>query len=494
MPISNRKRGALTVAALTLLTLASYALARPGEAPVQRPSIAAPAPAPTVIKPAQAPIAVTTATGQVTLTAKVDRNALLAGSDGQAHVALTLRAQTADGDAAARSPIDALVVLDISGSMAGQKLDYAKQALHQLIDRLTGEDRFSLVTYESEARVLLPLQAAQGGAVAGFHRVVDNLETAGGTNMSAGLDLALRELQQHNEQGRNARVLLLSDGHANEGDSSLAGLTERARKFTRHDDVLSAMGIGDDFNEDLMTSIADRGTGNFYYLSKVAVLGRYFDAELRAAAQTVASALELRFTPAPGVELLELAGYPIEQSGTVLSVRPGNLYAGQERLLWATIKAPTDALRDVALGSFSLRFKRNEELLETPSAALPELACVSDSERFEQAIVRDLWEEYVATEQYSKSKVALGRAVSEGTEVDIDREQKSFESNRSLAEKLGSKRVLDQLGAMASEVDAAKKSQRAPAAERQYDAKQMKSKAIFSRRKDAYNDDPWLGL
>jgi Ca-activated chloride channel homolog len=499
MPIRTDKTRAVIVAGLALATIAAYAVHRqtgfsgqahaaPNRTPVPHAALATPA------APLAPPRPIEASSGQVSLTAALDRSSVLVGSDGLVHVALTLRAAPDAKAEAALKPTDALVVLDLSGSMSGQKLSYAKQALHQLIDRLTPRDRFGLVTYESEAQLALPLSLADGAASARFHRVVDALETAGGTNMSAGLDLALAQLSGRERGGRDARVLLLSDGHANRGDSSPAGLAERARKVTRFDDVLSAMGIGDDFNEDLMTSLADSGTGNFYYLSRVEMLGSYFDAELKAAAQTLASALELQFAPAAGVELLELSGYPVEHAAGLSVVRPGNLRVGQERVLWATLRAPTAALRDVALGSFSLQFKQGDTRFELAAPPLPMLACVADPAAFEASIARPLWEQYTLNEAYRKVQSAIGKAIAEGNAEDIDRHKADYEQNRVLAKRLRSSAVLNSFSDMSQTVDRAKAWQQAAPAQRMLHAKQEKSRALFNRRQDAYNSDPLLGL
>lgn len=484
------------VVALTLTTLSVYALYRPtgpaekarAEA-VDKPSPGH-EPAATGEKPAPAPVSASSA--DVTLSAALDRGSVLKGSDGLLHVALTLRAEPGAGVATAQ-PTDALVVLDISGSMSGQKLDYAKQALHQLIGRLGVRDRFGLVTYDSEAQLVEALSYANGANVARFHRAVDALETAGGTNLSAGLDLALKQLGQR-ERAANTRVLLLSDGHANMGDSSPDGLAARVRRVTQHDDVVSTMGIGDDFNEDLMTRLAEIGTGNFYYLSRVEMLASFFDAELKAASQTVASALQLQFSPAPGVQLVELSGYPIESANGKSSVRPGNLIAGQERVLWATLRAPTDALRDVQLGSFSLQFKKDDTAYEVKGSTLPALACVADAARYEDSIIKPVWEQYTVTELYQKTQGAIGRAIAEGDAKDLERERANYAVNLPLANKLGSALVQKKMDEMLQQIERAKRQQTESPSLRAYYGKQEKSRALFERRRDAYNSDPLLGL
>ena len=442
-------------------------------------------------------VAAAVQTGPVTLAARPDRTRVLSGSDGLVHVELQVRASEDSGQGLPSSPTDMLVVLDVSGSMMGDKLDNAKEALRALIARLRPQDRFSLVTYESEARVAVRFAPATERQRRRFRRVVDGLFLGGGTNMSAGLDLAVRELRHHRSAGRSARVLLLSDGHVNQGDRSLSGLRRRVRAAVQLEDVVSTMGIGDEFNEDLMTDLADVGTGNFYYLSRVEVLGRFFDAELRAASQTVASSVELHFAPAAGVDLVELGSYPIERIGRgdeVAIVRPGNLYAGQQRTLWATLRAPTDALRDVELGTFALHYKHGAEPHVAAAPPLAPLVCVANREAFQGGIVKAVWEEYVATEQYQNVQASLGKAIGGGDARDVDRAQRDYESNRELAQWLGSSRVLGKLEALSDDAKAAKADQSRPAAERKVRAKRKKAKARFSRLADAYNDDPLAGI
>jgi Ca-activated chloride channel family protein len=484
----------MILAGLSLCTAGVYAAYRHAPQTTSWPApISAPKPAPAPTAPPLSAAVATLGQGEVKLSARLDRSAVLSGSDGIAHVELTLEAGT-DGEAAqAHQPTDVLVVLDVSGSMSGQKLEYAKQALHQLIERVGPSDRFGLITYESSAGVMIPLAANSGGASARWHRQVDALDASGGTNIGEGLELGLEQLAKR-EPGRNARVLLLSDGQATVGDTSLEGLRGRAQRYMRAEHVLSTLGIGDDFNEDVMTRIAETGTGNFYYLSKVALLGRFFDAELKAAGETVASALELRLDAAPDVKVLNVSGYELERSGGQALVRPGNLYAGQKRTLWVTLQLPTDRLRDLAVGRFVLRYKHRDAARELTTAELPQIACVADRELWKRSIDKSLWEQNLMTEQYQDAEMAVGRAVGSGDTAGIDAAVLRFSQNRQLAQELGSLKVLTKIDALEQQGGHAKGAAVAPAAQRSYEAKRMKSKAQFERRADAYNDNPLAGM
>lgn len=494
------------LAGLCAITLGGYALTQLPDRLAAQTSAPAAGTLPVATVTSPAPLAVVG--GPVTLAATPDRKAVLRGGEGLVHVKIELSADTADGAKEAR-PTDMLVVLDVSGSMSGDKLAHAKQALDRLIERLNPSDRLALVTYESGAHTPIPFTVASAPNKVGFRRIVRQLSTGGGTNMSAGLDLALEALarsrragrpsvgQAVSAAGRTARVLLLSDGHANEGDATISGLARRARNIVQLEDVMSTMGVGDDFNEDLMTSLADTGTGNFYYLSRVETIGRFFDAELRAASETVARAVELRFAPQGGTSLVDMGGYPIAQGADHFTVRPGNLYGGQTRTLWATLRVPTaqgGALDPIPVGAFSVHYKRGEEAQQTPAMSLPTLACVGEQGAFDAAIVASVWEDYVAGEAYERAQAQLGAAVSEGNEADVDRVHHSYEQNRALAARLGSTRVLQQVQDMQVKSATAKEHQKKSVRERKYRGKQMKARSLFKRRADAYNDDPLSGM
>src|SRR6476661_8401077 len=104
--------------------------------------------------------------------------------------------------------------------------------------------------------------------------------------------------------------------------------------------MLSAIGVGADFNEQLMTALADAGTGNYYYVQNAHDLGSIFAREFDAARTTVATGLAVRIDPADGVQVLDAAGYPLEHDGGSVVIRPGSLFAGQERRIWVTVAMP----------------------------------------------------------------------------------------------------------------------------------------------------------
>lgn len=323
------------------------------------------------------------ASGAVTLRAALDRGSVLRGGDGLVRAELVLEGRASNGNTAATLPTDVIVVFDRSGSMAGAPLLYAKAAVRELYAGLRTQDRFALVGYASDAAIEYPLASAEAQRRPELERVLAELVAGGGTHLSAGLDLAHELAVGSRAAGRVQRVLLLSDGHANQGDFRFEGLRARAARAVAGEYVLSAVGVGHDFDETVMSAVADAGTGNFYYLPDVVELAGIFAGEFAAARETVARGLRVTLAPGDGVELVDAAGYPLERDGARVSFRPGDLHAGQVRRIWLTLRAPTDRERDLALGALALRWQEPDGAhRELAALSLPSLACVAGEDTY----------------------------------------------------------------------------------------------------------------
>jgi len=495
----NRKTGFLVVGGLLLLTFAARAahsldlehvLGKAPAGALQLPNVTGQAPWQNTPDPgAELPAG---KKGQLALTAELDRGAVLQHGDGEVHVAVTI--DTHGLGVGHHVPTDFVVVFDHSGSMNGQKIEYGKQALRELVGRLSDADRFSLVAYDSTAEVRVPLRDSAREGRSAWLRAVDELAVAGGTNLSAGLDLGLSELSRARSGGRAARVLLLSDGLANEGDTTLSGLGSRARRANQLDSVLSTIGIGSDFDENVMTSLARAGTGAFYYLAKLEALPVLLNAELKTASETYAQRAELRVKLEPGVKLVSAAGVSFSQEGDTAIVPLGSLYADYTQRTWLTLRLPTDKLRASAVGALSVRYRRDDQPFEVEAASLPKVACVSDSGEFRKRIVEPVWERAMLEEELSRSKEAMGAAIRDGNAHDVDNVVAAAESQRALAESLGNQRVVSELAALSHASAPAKAAQAAGGSVRSTAAKDQIADGYSVRSAAAYkNVSPFAG-
>ncbi|MEL6195979.1 MAG: VWA domain-containing protein [Myxococcota bacterium] len=349
----------------------------------------------------------------VKLSARLDRNRILQGGDGTVRMELTLTGAERASDGP-DMPTDLFVVLDRSGSMTGEKLQRAKAAARGLIAQLSPIDRFSLVSYESGTRMEIPLSNADHRAREHWLAVIDRLETAGGTNMSAGLDLAHEHLVQKRRPNRATRVVLISDGQANEGDPSVPGLTRRARRAAQAEYVLSTVGVGLDFNEQLMTTLANVGTGNFYFVENATHLAKVFHDEFDSARATIASALSVQLATPRGVTVRDAAGYVLERDGDTTIFRPGSLFAGQQRRIWIEYHIAGNQLGELRLGSVDARYRDRGERQQVSLASLPAIARVQDRDAYIAGIDSDVWGEGIAVDRFNDLRERVSEAVKRG--------------------------------------------------------------------------------
>lgn len=484
----NRKLGYLLLGGLVLATVAARAAYAPvslGVLPapeIKLPSFAPPKPAWLAkadhLPPGQP--------GVVQLTTELDRTALLKNGENEVHVAVTV--DTHGLGVGAHVPTDFIVVFDHSGSMGGQKIEYGKQALRELIRRLDDRDRFSLVAYDSEADVRVPLGEEAQVARTRWLRAVEGLDIAGGTNMSSGLDLGLAQLNERRASGRAARVLLLSDGLANQGDTTLDGLGARARRMTQADSVLSTIGIGADFDENVMTALARTGAGAFYYLAKLETLPQLLNAELKTASETYAQAAELVVKLPPGVRLVSASGKSFSREGDTAIVPLGSLYSDYSQQLWLSVAVPNAKLSTQDVGSISLRYRRDAQPFEVKAAELPKIEVVADSSSFEQRIVKPVWERAMLEDELTKSREQMGAAIRSGNAGDVDRAVQSAEKQRSLALRLGSRRVLEDMDNIHAAAAPAKAAQAAGGTVRMEASKSAAAQNYAARNASSYKN------
>jgi Ca-activated chloride channel family protein len=171
----------------------------------------------------------------LTFEGRLDRGAVQVGGEGLVHLELIVAGAALPERLPVRRPADVVVVLDRSGSMGGDPMANALGSIRELIEQLGSEDRLALVTYSNDAAVRWPLERAAATARTRWITGIASIAAGGGTNMSSGLDLAHELLASARQQDREARILLLSDGHANQGDASPDGLARRSARAVAGD-------------------------------------------------------------------------------------------------------------------------------------------------------------------------------------------------------------------------------------------------------------------
>lgn len=450
------------------------------------PHYSSPKPSPPQIAPWNQPGPSIVRSPGVRLHAQLDRGAILHNRDGTVRVEVQLETDSQD-DSMTRQSSDIVVVVDTSGSMAGEKLRFAQEAIVTLVNRLEPGDRLGLVEYSSSARVLATLHETTSFGRDRLRDLAYNLHPAGSTNMSEGLDRGIQLLEASRQTGRPGRLLLLSDGLANAGDSSISGLNARAQRLSAGGFALSTMGIGHDFDEQIMTSLATSGTGAFYYLAQLDFLPEFFEAELNSAKNTYAQAAVLRFVPGPGVRVQSAMGLPLQNEQGAVAVRLGNLYASRSRTIWLTLTVPTYSLGQKSLGRLSVSYNRAGEQNQIAFGELPKVACLDDEYRYEQHIHRSVWERALLDDVFAKTEEEFGDAIRTGSRGQLADALSRAKSERKLAERLGSTKIVSEIDSLTKKAGEATVAQSAPAAARNSSAKKSKAQGYQKRNKALYD-------
>jgi Ca-activated chloride channel family protein len=219
--------------------------------------------------------------------------------------------------AAPRGPVDLVLVIDCSGSMAdGGKLATVQSALHTLVRRLGPSDRVAIVAYDDAARVELPLTPADCGH--GLPDAIARLRPGGFTNLHGGLMLGL-DLAAAGE--RAARVLLLTDGIANRGATDPAAIAADAKarhECSRGRIGITTIGVGTDVQHELLRGIARQARGQHHFLADACDVEKVFVAELQSLLGPAARELRLCVELDPDLAVAEVYGGRSHSAGRQL--------------------------------------------------------------------------------------------------------------------------------------------------------------------------------
>ena len=212
--------------------------------------------------------------------------------------------------AAARQPSNLVFTLDVSGRMqVPNRLPLAKKAMALLVDQLDERDQVAVVVYGTTAHVVLPMTSATQRA-----RIVEAIESVGNegsTNVQAGLELAYDVALKAFRPGATNRVILCSDGVANNGVTTADGIFAKVKSRASEGITLTTVGFGmDSYNDTLMERLADVGDGHYAYVDRLDEARRVFVEQLTGTLQVIAKdvKLQLEFDPA-AVERYRLLGF-----------------------------------------------------------------------------------------------------------------------------------------------------------------------------------------
>lgn len=268
------------------------------------------------------------AVGNVVCRVETDRRILPAGGSQTAIIKVTLDAPPPPKNYE-RTPVNLSLVLDRSGSMGGEKIERAKDAAVEAVRRLGRRDVFSLVTYDSQIDTVIP--ALRVYRTGGIERQIEQIQPGGNTALFGGVSQGAAEVRKNLEGDYVHRIILLSDGLANVGPSSPRDLGRLGAALLKENISVTTIGVGTDYNEDLMARLSQQSDGNIYFVESSRDLPHIFTAELGDVLSVVAQKVKLTIELPATVRPIRIIGREGRIRDRRVLFSMNQLYGDQEK-------------------------------------------------------------------------------------------------------------------------------------------------------------------
>ena len=278
-----------------------------------------------------------------------DRKLIRAGGESVRFLVARLSASREDNRRPEdRPPLNVALVIDASGSMAGERLEAAKTAALGVVERLAERDRLTVVSFASDVRTHLdavPVTAENAQRIA---NEISSLRPRDMTFLSggwfAGAESAARIAEENPQM--TPRVIILSDGHANAGIVDTEMLREHADQLRVRGVLTSAVGIGDGYDEQLLRSIAESGGGRLHDAELTSEISMVLLGELDDIFGTVVENTEVAISVPAGVQIEALGKTTVQRRGNSIVSQLGPIQNNVERIAVFKVTCPKTALND----------------------------------------------------------------------------------------------------------------------------------------------------
>ncbi|HEX8749316.1 MAG TPA: VWA domain-containing protein [Pyrinomonadaceae bacterium] len=295
----------------------------------------------------------------------LQRTHLEAGRDQTVDLLIRIIPPEIDSIIGRRPKLNLSVVLDRSGSMGGEKMERAREAASYCIDQLLPTDRVSLVTFDDAIDVLIPSQLAENKPA--LKERIAHIEARNSTALHEAWVRGGMQVSEHLTGGAINRVLLITDGQANVGLTNTDEIVSQAMGLFQRGVSTSTIGIGEDFQEDLLMPMAQSAGGNAWHVERAEDMQRIFSVELEGLIAQVAHTVSLGLIPSDGVRLSDLLNdFEMNENGRY---KLPNLQAGSSIEVLAQLRVPAQAagtkrhLLDLRMG-YTPQEARSAEVLK----------------------------------------------------------------------------------------------------------------------------------
>lgn len=297
-----------------------------------------------------------------------------------------------------RLPLNLCLVLDRSSSMRGERLFQVKEAARHLISQMEPTDAFGLVTFNDRAEVIVPSQLVRDADQ--IKLTIAGIEARGGTEMAQGLALGMQEIERPKLSGIN-RLILLTDGRTY-GDEHAC--VELARRAQRRGIGLTTLGVGTEWNEDLLETMTAGPNSRTQYITATSEIVPVFSAELNRLHATIAQSVELTVAAHPEAQIRSCYRVqpfiaPLQPSGVgngQWRVGIGEWAAGEDQLFLIEMVVPPVTTGTHPVARLDLRYQlvgpmqghsSANAVVQLPAVVQPDLAVAPEVRRVLERVV-----------------------------------------------------------------------------------------------------------
>ena len=270
-------------------------------------------------------------------------------------------------------PLNISIVIDRSGSMAGEKIEFARKAAAGIIDQLSPEDFVSVVMYDEFIDVLQPSTAVlyKDSIKAKLNKV----KPRGSTNVWGGSEKGYEQVKAAYRKNYVNRVLLISDGNITAGIKIPSRIIEKVQAYKDIEGItISTFGVGLDYNETLMTAMAESGSGNYYFIDRADKMAAIFNKELNGLQNVVAQNAELHIVLPKGVTVEKIYPFKYSQVKNEVVIRFQDLFSEEKKSLVMQFRLEDNVSKDlsfVAKLAYTNAANNQPGLVQTASGLLP---------------------------------------------------------------------------------------------------------------------------
>jgi Ca-activated chloride channel homolog len=278
---------------------------------------------------------------------------LVRGPQGETFMMLEVR--SGDGLKGKAAPVNLSLVIDRSGSMKGSRMRNAISAATAAVDRLNEGDVVSVVTFDTQVQVAVPPTTISASTREGVAAGIRGIGLGGDTCISCGIEQGMALLEQ--TSGKVNRMILLSDGAANHGVRDVSGFRAVAQRALARGIPVTTIGVDVDYNEKIMSAIAQDSNGRHFFVENDAALARVLETEAEGLTTTVASGAEVAIDLAPGVELERVFDRTFRRSGNRVTVPLGVFGQGDVRTVLLKVRVPSQREGTLPIASVDLSYR-----------------------------------------------------------------------------------------------------------------------------------------